>query len=154
MATQHSGQFAAGARVTVRDDAAHHHVGRTGTVVSSRNTVGIIVYAVRLDRATETTGKSAPVEMFASELTASADIAVRDAVAATNLAPFLDRAWEDHEFADLLHAPVDALQGVSADDAALLRSALGIRTIHDLAANRFVVAAQSITKFADAGTRR
>lgn len=69
---------------------------------------------------------------------------------ATNMAPFFDKAWETREFADLADAPVDALQGVSQGDAELLRQALGIATVRDLATNKFVRWAQAIVKFANA----
>lgn len=44
----------------------------------------------------------------------------------------------------LAAAPVDALYGVSAADREALTTALGIRTVADLAASRFVVRAQAI----------
>ena len=48
----------------------------------------------------------------------------------------------------IAQAPVDALLGVSADDATRLREAFGIKTVADLAANRFVLAAQTIRETA------
>lgn len=49
----------------------------------------------------------------------------------------------------LLDAPVNALWGVSESDAALLADAFGIRTIRDLATNRFFAWAAEITAAAD-----
>jgi hypothetical protein len=46
--------------------------------------------------------------------------------------------------AALAAEPVDALSGVSAGDREALTAALGIRTVGDLAANRFVARAQAI----------
>jgi antitoxin component HigA of HigAB toxin-antitoxin module len=57
---------------------------------------------------------------------------------------FLDKAYETKDFAELAEAPVDALQGLSKADAEALDKALGIKTIRDLATNRFVLVAQAI----------
>ena len=46
--------------------------------------------------------------------------------------------------AELLQAPVDALYGVSAGDAELLQEAFGIKTIGDLADNKFFAWAAEI----------
>ena len=62
-----------------------------------------------------------------------------------DISKFLDKAYEQKEFADLAKAPVDALEGVSAADAAALAQALGIKTIADLATNKYVLWAQAIT---------
>jgi hypothetical protein len=61
-----------------------------------------------------------------------------------NIAKFLDKAFETKEFAELADAPVDALQGVSAADAVALKATLNIKTIRDLAENKFVRWAQAI----------
>jgi hypothetical protein len=61
-----------------------------------------------------------------------------------DIAKFVDKAWEDKSFADIAQAPVDALQGVSAADAAALNQAFGIKTVADLANNTFVKWAQAI----------
>jgi hypothetical protein len=65
-----------------------------------------------------------------------------------SVAKYLDKAYEDKEFADLADAPVDALAGVSAADAEALKKALGIKTIRDLATNKYVLWAQAITNLA------
>ena len=57
---------------------------------------------------------------------------------------FLDKAYETKEFSELVNAPVEALAGVSAADGAALASALGIKTIGDLATNKYVLWAQAI----------
>lgn len=62
-----------------------------------------------------------------------------------NVDKFLDKAFEQHEFADLVKAPVSALAGVSDGDAEALKAALGISTIGDLATNKYVLWAQAIT---------
>ena len=62
-----------------------------------------------------------------------------------DIAKFLDKAYEQKEFAELVNAPVDALAGVSAADAQALASALGIKTVGDLATNKYVLWAQAIS---------
>jgi hypothetical protein len=67
-----------------------------------------------------------------------------------DLRQFLDKTYESQEFAELADAPVDALQGLSKGDAEALQKALGIRTVRQLAENKFVRAAQAITLLAGA----
>ena len=62
-----------------------------------------------------------------------------------DIAKFMDKAFEQKEFAELVNAPVDALAGVSEADAAALKAALGIKTIGELATNKYVLWAQAIT---------
>ena len=61
-----------------------------------------------------------------------------------DIAKFVDKAYEDKSFGDIAAAPVDALQGVSAADAAALQQAFGIKTVADLANNKYVKWAQAI----------
>lgn len=63
---------------------------------------------------------------------------------ALDIGKFVDKSWESSSFADLAQAPVSALQGVSEADAQALQQSLGIKTIHDLATNKFVLWAQAI----------
>jgi hypothetical protein len=65
-----------------------------------------------------------------------------------DIAKFLDKAYEGQEFAELANAPVDALQGVSAGDAEHLQAAFNIKTVRDLAENKYVLWAQSIVNLA------
>lgn len=60
----------------------------------------------------------------------------------------VDKAYQDKQFADIADAPVDALKGVSAADAEALKKALQIKTVRDLAENKFVLWAQAITALA------
>ncbi|MFM7536385.1 MAG: hypothetical protein ACKO91_11440 [Acidimicrobiales bacterium] len=62
-----------------------------------------------------------------------------------DVSKFLDKAYEQMNFAELAKAPVAALQGVSEADGELLAKALNIKTIEDLATNKFVLWAQAIT---------
>ena len=61
-----------------------------------------------------------------------------------DLTNFLDKAYEGKDFADLAESPVDALQGLSKADAEALEKALGIKTVRDLATNKYVLWAQAI----------
>jgi len=60
----------------------------------------------------------------------------------------LDKAYETKTAKELIDAPVDALAGVSKGDADLLQKAFGIKTIGDLASNKYFVAAQQIAAIA------
>lgn len=60
----------------------------------------------------------------------------------------LDKAYEKKTAKELVGAPVEALAGVSAADAELLAKAFGVKTIGDLAANKYFVAAQQIAEVA------
>ncbi len=61
-----------------------------------------------------------------------------------DITKFLDKKYEQQEFSALADAPVDALSGVSEADAVALKSALNIKTIRDLAQNKYVLIAQAI----------
>jgi hypothetical protein len=67
-----------------------------------------------------------------------------------DIAKYVDKAHEQKEFAELAELPIDALQGVSAADAAALQQAFGVKTIRQLAENKFVKAAQAIALLAGA----
>jgi len=54
------------------------------------------------------------------------------------------KAYRGQDAATLAQAQVDALYGVSAEEARWLREAFGIETVGDLAGHRFVAAAQAI----------
>ena len=61
-----------------------------------------------------------------------------------SLADLVDKAYAQKTAAELLTAPLTALNGISPTKAAALTQALGVRTIGDLATNRYVAAAQTI----------
>ena len=61
-----------------------------------------------------------------------------------DVSKFLDKSYEGKEFSELADAPVDALEGVSEGDAEHLREAFNIKTVRDLAENKFVLRAQAI----------
>lgn len=66
-----------------------------------------------------------------------------------DISSYFDKAFEGKEFADLAEAPVDAIAGISAADAELLKKALNIKTIRDLAENKYVRIAQAVVALAD-----
>ena len=61
----------------------------------------------------------------------------------------LDKAYKNLPLAEVADAPVDALHGVSAADAQKLEAAFGIKTVRDLATNKYFLAAQAIVDEAD-----
>jgi hypothetical protein len=64
----------------------------------------------------------------------------------------VDQAYAGKAATDLAAAPVDALKGLSPADAQALASALGIRTVSDLATHRLVRAAVTIARSAGVST--
>jgi hypothetical protein len=62
---------------------------------------------------------------------------------------YLDRRYENTENAELPEAPIDALKGLGKAGSAALRKAIGVKTIRDLAENRFVLAAQEVVQRAE-----
>ncbi len=57
---------------------------------------------------------------------------------------FFDKEYEQKEFSELVEAPVEAIAGLSAADAEALTKALNIKTIRDLAENKYVLIAQAV----------
>ncbi len=70
-----------------------------------------------------------------------------------NLNAFLDKAYENKPLAEVLAAPVSALQGVSDGDAKLLKDAFNIKTVQDLGKNKYFRAAQLLTQLSEAGAK-
>ncbi|TAL30380.1 MAG: hypothetical protein EPN93_19885 [Spirochaetes bacterium] len=66
-----------------------------------------------------------------------------------NINKAVDKGFEGMGFKQLADAPVNALQGVSENDAKLLADAFSVKTIKDLANLKFVKWAQAITALAD-----
>ena len=61
-----------------------------------------------------------------------------------DISQFVDKDYEQEEFSELAEAPVDAIQGVSKGDAEKLQQAFNVKTVRDLAENKFVRIAQAI----------
>ncbi|HQV41807.1 MAG: hypothetical protein IT466_04765 [Moraxellaceae bacterium] len=66
-----------------------------------------------------------------------------------NLNKALDKAYESKSLKELADAPVDALAGVSENDAKLLKEAFNVKTVRDLANLKYVKWAQAIVTLAD-----
>jgi hypothetical protein len=66
-----------------------------------------------------------------------------------NINHAVDKAYETKTFKEVANAPVDALEGVSAKDAQLLKEAFNVKTVRDLANLKYVKWAQAIVILAD-----
>ena len=66
-----------------------------------------------------------------------------------NIDNCVDKAYEKMTLKEIANAPVDALQGVSAKDAELLKQAFNIKTVADLGKNKFFKWALAITILAE-----
>ena len=60
----------------------------------------------------------------------------------------LDKVFESQEFQNLATKPVSAISGISEGDAALLYKAFGIKSVKDLAENKYVSIAQTTVAMA------
>ena len=67
-----------------------------------------------------------------------------------NIDNIVDNAYQGKDFRELVDAPVSALCGVSAEDAAALKQAFGITTIGQFAELKFVKWAVAISTLATA----
>jgi len=56
-----------------------------------------------------------------------------------------DKSYNSNEYEDLRKKPLSVIAGISITDAALLKRAFGIDTIQELAENKFVSIAQTVT---------
>ncbi len=63
----------------------------------------------------------------------------------TDLSALVDKSWANKTPAELAAAPLSALKGLSAAKADALGKALGAKTIGELAVNKYLLAAQTIT---------
>ncbi len=66
-----------------------------------------------------------------------------------DLAALLDKEWEDKTLAEILRAPVSALQGVSEADGQALATAFNVKTVGDLGRNKFFRWAQALATLGD-----
>lgn len=65
-----------------------------------------------------------------------------------NINSLVDKAYENKSFTEILNAPVSALQGLSDGDANKLKDAFNIKTVNDLATNKFFLRAAAIAQLA------
>lgn len=56
----------------------------------------------------------------------------------------VDKGWADKSLKEILDAPVSALNGVSDGDAEKLAAAFNVKTVRDLATNKFFVRARAL----------
>jgi hypothetical protein len=61
-----------------------------------------------------------------------------------DITKFFDKDYEQKDFSELADAPVEAIAGLSQTDATALAQALNIKTIRDLAENKYVRIAQAV----------
>lgn len=66
-----------------------------------------------------------------------------------NINKAVDKAYEKKSLKEIADSPVDALEGVSASDAALLAKAFNIKTVRDLGTNKYFQWAQAIVVLAE-----
>ena len=66
-----------------------------------------------------------------------------------NINKCVDKAYEDKSFNELADGPLNALQGMGAQDAELLQKVFSITTIREFANLKFVKWATAITALAD-----
>jgi hypothetical protein len=66
-----------------------------------------------------------------------------------NISRFVDKAYQDKSLKEIADAPINALQGISAKDAKLLKQALDIETVRDFANLKYVKWACAIVTIAD-----
>ena len=62
---------------------------------------------------------------------------------------YLDKKFRDKSWSAVGSAPVSAINGVSEQDGVYLQRAFNIKTIQDLAENKFVRVAQTIISLAE-----
>lgn len=66
-----------------------------------------------------------------------------------NIKNAVDKAYESKTLTEIANAPVSALQGVSEEDATLLKKAFNVKTVKDLAKLKYVKWAQAIVTLAE-----
>ena len=62
---------------------------------------------------------------------------------------YLDKKFRDKPWSEVVSAPVSAINGVSEKDGVYLKQAFNIKTIQDLAENKFILVAQTIISLAE-----
>lgn len=70
-------------------------------------------------------------------------------MAANDPRDYVDRRYENAEITELPDAPIDALRGLGSAGSEALHKAIAVKTIRDLADNRFVMAAQEIVRLVE-----
>lgn len=66
-----------------------------------------------------------------------------------NINKIVDKKYEHLSFRELVHAPVDAISGISENDAKLLKQAFNVKTVYDLARLKYTNWAKAICALAE-----
>lgn len=67
-----------------------------------------------------------------------------------DISKYIDKAYEGKEFSAIADAPVSVISGISDGDAKLLADSFGIKTVRDLAENKYFKIAEAIVALAHA----
>ncbi len=62
---------------------------------------------------------------------------------------YLDKKFRDKSWSEITRAPISAINGVSEADGVYLQRAFQIKTIQDLAENKYIRVAQTIISLAE-----
>ena len=65
-----------------------------------------------------------------------------------SLKEILNKEWEDKPIKEIIKQTPEALQGINWERAEQLKAALGVKTIKDLATNKFILWAQALNAIA------
>ena len=65
---------------------------------------------------------------------------------------YFDKGYEKSSYAELADAPISGIKGVSQDDAVDLERAFKVKTVGELATNKYVQIAQALTAFSNIST--
>ena len=68
-----------------------------------------------------------------------------------DLGKTVDKAWADKSVQEILDAPVSALHGVSDGDAEKMQAAFNVRTVRDLATNKYFLRARALLLLSEHG---
>lgn len=71
-----------------------------------------------------------------------------------NVNKVVDKAYQDKSFEEIADAPVNALQGISKQDAALLKQAFNVKTVRDLANLKYPKWASAIVTLSGDGATK
>ena len=71
-----------------------------------------------------------------------------------SLSSILDAKWEKKSLRSLAKAPPSIFTGMTEDEAVMLEEAIGVRTVEELATNRYILLAQVIAHLAKYVTSR
>lgn len=100
-------------------------------------------------KSVSTPASQAPAKSAQPDKSHTADKSAAKDEAEELAAKWVTKAYRDKSYAEICDAPVDALYGVSEDDAKLLKESFGIDTVRELAENRFFNWAVEIVEEAD-----